>query len=186
MWQAFCGWLLKRAGWRIDGNLPPISKYLVIGAPHTSNWDFIVCIIARFSLRLEVKFLGKHQLFRPPLGWIMRALGGYPVVRHERGNLVDDAIALYQQHEKFVLALAPEGTRRDVGRWRTGFYHIALGAGIPLVMLGLDFGQRRLCISEPLYLTGNRAEDIAAIIEFFTPIQGKHPKPIPANLGWDD
>ncbi|TAA46771.1 MULTISPECIES: lysophospholipid acyltransferase family protein [Corallincola] len=186
MWQNFCGWLLKRAGWRIDGDLPNIPKFLLIGAPHTSNWDFVVCIIARFALGLEIKFLGKHQLFKPPFGWIFRALGGYPVVRHQRGNVVQDAVDLFDRHEKFVLGLAPEGTRKHVGHWRSGFYHIALGAKVPLVLLGLDFGNRRLCLSEPMYLTGDRSTDAAAIEAFFKPIQGKKHQPIPKGLGWDD
>ncbi|GAA5218557.1 lysophospholipid acyltransferase family protein [Corallincola platygyrae] len=165
--------------------MPAIPKYLLIGAPHTSNWDFVVCIIARFALGLEIKFLGKHQLFKPPFGWFFRALGGYPVVRHERSNLVQDAVQLFEQHPNFVLGLAPEGTRKGVHRWRTGFYHIALGAKIPLVMLGLDFANKRLILSEPLQLTGDKGEDASHIEAFFRPIKGKQEKEIPPGLGWE-
>ncbi len=180
--QGFSGWLLKRSGWQFQGQLPDERQFLIIAGPHTSNWDFVVGMLARFAIGVRVRFLGKHQLFRFPFGWLFRALGGYPVERHKHNNLVTQVVGYFQQEPDFILGLAPEGTRSPVKRWKLGFYHIACQAKVPVVMVGLDFGRKRLVISEPLW-PRDRRQDLASIRRFFLGIEGRYPKDIPEGLG---
>src|SRR5690606_22564644 len=117
--------VLKLLGWKSAGTFPDhLKKYVVIVAPHTSNWDFVIGLLFRKALRLEhAKFLGKHQLFKPPFGWLFRWLGGYPVDRTSSHNLVDQVVKIFHGHDEFVLALSPEGTRQRVDKLKTGFYN---------------------------------------------------------------
>ncbi len=171
--------LLKLAGWRIQGPLPTSRKYVAIVAPHTSNWDFILGLLVRTVLRVPARFIGKHQLFRPPLGWLMRALGGRPVDRRRSNNLVEGVVPLFEQESEFVLALAPEGTRGAVSRWKTGFYHIAQGAGVPIQPVALDYRHRRVVFGPPLWPGDNKAADMATLLAFFRSYRGRFPQPIP-------
>ncbi|MBW3166505.1 lysophospholipid acyltransferase family protein [Ferrimonas balearica] len=179
MLATLSAFILKCAGWRIEGTLPERRKYVAIVAPHTSNWDFIIGLLARFQLDIPARFIGKHQLFRPPLGWLMRALGGRPVVRTQSNNLVEDVVAMFQQEPEFVLALAPEGTRSPVSHWKTGFYHIARGAGVPIVPVALDFRHRTIVIGQPLTPGECKAADMAQLLAFFRPHRGRFAQPIP-------
>lgn len=121
--------MLKLSGWKIEGQLPALDKFVVIGAHHTSNWDFVAFLAAKFVLRLNARWFGKHTLFNGPLGGLMRRWGGIPIQRHLKLNTVDQAIQAFREHREFMLIIAPEGTRKKVDRWRMGFYHIARGAG---------------------------------------------------------
>ncbi len=149
----------------------------MIVAPHTSSRDVIICLAFRKALHLErFRFLGKQELFKAPFGFFFRWLGGVPVDRFHHHHLVDDAVQLFESRDEFVLGLSPEGTRKKVDRLRTGFYHIAKKAGVPIVMIGLDFEHRQLIFSEP-FLTGNdEAADFKHILQFFGPIKGKFPE----------
>ncbi|WP_341502295.1 lysophospholipid acyltransferase family protein [Gallaecimonas sp. GXIMD4217] len=182
--KGFSGWLLRRLGWHVEGELPGLRQYLIIAGPHTSNWDFVMGMLARTALGQKVRFLGKHQLFRFPFGWLFRALGGYPVVRHRANALVAQVVQYFRDEPDFVLGLAPEGTRSPVKRWKLGFYHIAREAGVPVVMVGLDFGRRRFVISEPLWPGEEMEADLDQIRTFFLGITGRHPKVIPPGLGY--
>jgi 1-acyl-sn-glycerol-3-phosphate acyltransferase len=166
-------------GWKATGaNLPDLKKYLMIVGPHTSGTDFFIGLAFRSVLHLEhARFLGKKELFKAPFGFIFRWLGGTPVDRFSKQNMVDQVVELFNDRERLVLALSPEGTREKVDRLRTGFYYIAKKAGIPIVMIGLEYGRKELIISESFFTTGNEAEDFRKIIAFFAPLQGK----IPAN-----
>jgi 1-acyl-sn-glycerol-3-phosphate acyltransferase len=135
---------LRLMGWRIEGELPPLDKFVVIGAHHTSNWDFVIFIAAKFVLRLNARWFGKHTIFRWPFGGLMRLWGGIAIQRERQGNTVEQAVRAFAEHEQFVLILSPEGTRKKVERWKMGFYHIALGAGVPIV-LGVYLSGRPLC-----------------------------------------
>lgn len=176
---ALCRWLLTLSGWKIVGTLPTQAKYLVIVAPHTSNWDFIIGVLARGALQTRIHFLGKHQLFIPPWGWLFRAIGGSPVDRRKNNNLVDSAVQLFATVPDYKLALAPEGTRSAVTRWKCGFYYIASQAKVPIVAVGLDFSRRNIIIRAPLQPSGDMMRDMIDIIAFYREIQGRHPKDIP-------
>lgn len=172
-------WLLKVTGWKIVGQLPEIDKYILIAAPHTSNWDLVVGIVARTSLAKRIQFLAKHQLFVFPLAWFFRMLGGIPVERTKHHNLVDAVVEMYNTSDKLILGLAPEGTRSPVKRWKQGFYHIARLANVPIVMVGFDYPSGELRVSEPFYPTGDINKDFPKILDYYRTINGRHPKEIP-------
>ena len=145
-------------------------------APHTSNWDFLVGLMGRSILKLrDVKYLGKSQLFRPPFGWLFRILGGYPVERSNSHDMVKQVVALFDNHAEFILAIAPEGTRKKVSKLRTGFYFIAKGAGVPIVPCGFDYQRKVIVIAQPFYPSDNVDADLAALHDFFRGIKGKNP-----------
>jgi 1-acyl-sn-glycerol-3-phosphate acyltransferase len=165
--------VLDALGWNIDGAIPNIRKLVIIAAPHTSNWDFIVGVAAKLALGLDVKWLGKDTLFRGPLGYLMRRLGGRPVDRNASHDVVKDVVGEFERSDRLVLALAPEGTRRRVERWRTGFYHIAHAAGVPIVPVALNFGERAIQIGAPFTTTGDVDADIRALQQRFAGVRGR-------------
>ncbi|MBV7316049.1 lysophospholipid acyltransferase family protein [Shewanella sp. NIFS-20-20] len=179
MFNRLCHWLMKISGWRFEGSPPQINQYIMIVGPHTSNWDFIIGVIARGALKTQIHFLGKHQLFIPPWGWFFRAIGGSPVDRRKNNNLVDSAALLFATQPHYKLALAPEGTRSPVTRWKTGFYHIAQQAQVPIVAVGLDFSLKKIIIAPSFMPTGNKRHDINELLNFYRTINGCKPKQIP-------
>ena len=156
---------------------PSLKKAVVIVAPHTSSTDVIVCLAFRKVLHLErFKFIGKQELFKPPFGFFFRKMGGIPVDRFQQHGFVDQVADMFNDKDEFIIGLSPEGTRKKVDRLRTGFYHIAKKAGVPIVMLGLDFENRELIFAEPFYTSDDEQADFDRIIQFFGPIKGKHPE----------
>jgi 1-acyl-sn-glycerol-3-phosphate acyltransferase len=141
-------------GWRFEGTVPNVGRMVVVVAPHTSNWDFPVGVAAMLALGLRVRWLGKHTIFRGPFGALLRWLGGIPVRRGERLGAVDDAVDAFRAHDRLVLALAPEGTRRRVATWKTGYYTIAERAGVPILPVTLDWSRRAIGIGELTAATG--------------------------------
>ncbi|MDX1547110.1 MAG: lysophospholipid acyltransferase family protein [Rhodothermales bacterium] len=178
--NAFSRWfgrtLLRLLGWRVVGEVPNIPKCVVIGAPHTSNWDFVVAMGAKLGMGIDVRFLGKDTLFRPPLGWLMRRLGGTPVDRSVPRGAVAQAVAQFEQHERFYLGLSPEGTRKRVEQWRTGFYHIAHAAGVPILPFYFDFPSRTFGLGPLVHPTGDLGADVARLRAFYAPFTGKNPE----------
>ncbi len=167
---------LKLMGWRIEGELPRLDKFVAIGAHHTSNWDFVIFIALKFVLRLNARWFGKHSIFRWPFGGLMRSWGGIPIQRHLSLNMVKQAIQGFRDNREFILVLSPEGTRKKVERWKMGFYHIALGAGVPIVPGALDFANRRVVIGAPFQPTGDAEADLQALLAFFRPYVPKKPE----------
>ena len=167
---------LKLMGWRIEGELPRLDKFVAIGAHHTSNWDFVIFIALKFVLRLNARWFGKHSIFRWPFGGLMRSWGGIPIQRHLSLNMVEQAIQGFRDNREFILVLSPEGTRRKVERWKMGFYHIAQGAGVPIVPGALDFANRRVVIGAPFQPTGDAEADLQALLAFFRPYVPKKPE----------
>ncbi|WP_437636959.1 lysophospholipid acyltransferase family protein [Sorangium sp. So ce854] len=162
-------------GWRVEGvtDLPP--KAVLIAAPHTSNWDFPFTLAVSYVLDLEFSWLGKHTLFEPPFGWFFRWLGGIPVDRRDRNNLVAAVVDVLKQRDELVLVIAPEGTRSRTKRWKTGFYYVALGAGVPIILGYLDFARKRGGILHVFHPTGDIEADMATIRRYYDGIEGKHP-----------
>ena len=167
---------LKLMGWRIEGELPRLDKFVAIGAHHTSNWDFVIFIALKFVLRLNARWFGKHSIFRWPFGGLMRSWGGIPIQRHLSLNMVEQAIQGFRDNREFILVLSPEGTRKKVKRWKMGFYHIALGAGVPIVPGALDFANRRVVIGAPFQPTGDAEADLQVLLAFFRPYVPKKPE----------
>lgn len=166
--RAFVGRsLLRLMGWRIDPDLPDLPKFVAIAAPHSSGWDFIVGIAFVFAIRLDAHYIGKAELFKGPLGPIMRWLGGLPVDRNNPRGFVEQTVALFAASEKLIIAVAPEGTRKPVDKWKTGFYRIALGGGVPIVPGFFDNGRRIVGLGPPFYPTGDVEADLAEIRAFY-------------------
>ena len=175
--------LLKLAGWRVEGSLPPQArKSVLIAAPHTSNWDFPYTLLAAFALRLNIRWMGKASLFAAPFGPLMRWLGGIAVRREQSNELVAATVAaLCVADGPLQLVVAPEGTRRMTRRWRTGFYYIALGAELPILMTYLDYGGRRCGLGPALLPSGDIERDMATIKAFYAPMRGRNPRQFDAD-----
>ena len=169
--------VLSLAGWRFEQQLPDLPRFVVIVAPHTSNWDFVVALLAKWALGIRVRFIGKDTLFRPPLGWFMRAIGGIPVVRTQRNDLVAQSIHEFRVRDQFVLVLAPEGTRKHVEHWKTGFWHIARAAQVPIACVALDYGRKVIRLGPTVSATGDDAKvAVEQIRQLFRDVKGKTPR----------
>jgi len=164
-------------GWKLVNDFPKdIKKYVVIAAPHTSWQDFPIGILARNTSGVRINFIGKDSLFKGPFGFIFKSLGGTPVDRTKNNNLVDAIVDVFKEKDEFILALSPEGTRKKVEKWKTGFYYIAKGANVPVVMATLDFGKKEVKISEPYYTTDDKEKDFEYFTSFYKDVLGKKPE----------
>lgn len=167
--------ILRLAGWRVDGKLPDIPKFILVGAPHTSNWDFVLFLGIVFHMKANVKFMGKAELFRSPFGWFFYWCGGIPVDRKKSIGLVEQMVDACNKSENFILTITPEGTRHGVKEWKRGFYHIAKGAGIPLVMAKVDGRHKTVRIGQVFHLTEDAEADIKSIQDLFKGVIGIKP-----------
>jgi len=176
MLSCLCRWTLRVLGWTINADFPDVDKYVVIAAPHTSNWDFPLGIVAARAIKLEVHWIGKHTIFRWPIGWFFRALGGIPVDRSQKLDLIRRTKALFASSDRLVFALAPEGTRSRTDHWKTGFYHIARAAAVPIVMAYLDFGRKQVGLGDSFYPGDDIEADFVLIREYYKDRRGKNPE----------
>ncbi len=173
--QALGRLVLRLAGWRFQGDVPHIPKFVIIVAPHTSNWDFVVGVFAMFAKDLRVHWLGKDTLFRMPMNRPLRWLGGRPVKRDVPEGVVREVAATIVAESEFLLALAPEGTRKRVTEWRSGFYRVAESAHVPIVPVWLDYGRREIGIGAPLLPTGDLAGDLARLRALYSSRMARYP-----------
>ncbi|MCC6721572.1 MAG: lysophospholipid acyltransferase family protein [Bacteroidia bacterium] len=162
-------------GWKIRGNKPELKKYVLIVAPHTSNWDFLIGLWASSSLRLKSWFIGKKELFIFPFGYLFRWLGGYPVDRKKGGDIVLSIVDIFNSRDEFNIVISPEGTRKYNPNWKTGFYRIATLAKIPIYLVAFDFSTKTVVISEPFYPSQNKVNDIEKIKSYYKQFKGKYP-----------
>ena len=169
-------WILIRLGWTILADLPDLKKYVVIAAPHTSNWDFPLGILSAKAMGLKVRWMGKHTLFRWPHGWFFHAIGGTAVHRETGKNYIAQMTDLFESSEQLVLALAPEGTRTKTDHWKTGFYYIARAANVPILLAYLDFGNKQVGVGELFYPTEDINADFEFIRRFYANRRGKNPE----------
>ena len=176
MLRSFAHWMLRVGGWTTVGGVPEVPKAVFIAAPHTSNWDGLWALVYKVAFDIDVKFFAKHSLFWFPLGNILRALGGIDLDRGKAGTAVDEAIRMFETEEQFYFGLAPEGTRKKTAGWKTGFYRIAMGAGVPVYLGLLDYGRRRIGIGRKMELTGDVDADMAVIREFYEGVDGRWPE----------
>jgi 1-acyl-sn-glycerol-3-phosphate acyltransferase len=176
LFQAVSILFLKIAGWRRIGQVPDLPKFVMIGAHHTTNWDAPIAIAMVFAFRLKAYWLGKHTAFRWPFAGILRWLGGIPIDRTKSTDVVGQMIEEMKKRADLVLLLAPEGTRKKVTRWKTGFYHNARGAGVPIVLAFLDYARKEGWLGPVFHPTGNFETDMAEILKFYAAVTGKHPE----------
>jgi len=167
---------LKLTGWTIEGALPPeAAKSVFIAAPHTSNWDLPYTLMVAFSLRLNIYWMGKESIFRPPFRGVMMWLGGIPVNRETSTNLVAASIeAIKTAAPPLQLVVPPEATRSKTRSWKTGFYYIAAGAGVPIVMAYMDYANKRSGLGPIFVPSGDIERDMAEIKAFYAPFKGKN------------
>lgn len=176
MLQAIAKAILKVGGWEMVGEIPAAKRAVIIAAPHTSNWDGIWALVYRVAVQLDIHFFAKESLFWFPLNIVLRALGGIPLDRKRAGSAVDQAIEMFRTKESFYFGLAPEGTRSRVDHWKSGFYRIAVGADVPVVLGFLDYGKRRIGIGPTLKLSGDWNRDLDFCRDFYATIEGRWPE----------
>ena len=166
----------RMQGWKAVGTPPPGGRYVIIAAPHTSNWDFVYFLGLINELGIDAHFMAKDSLFRWPMGGFMRDMGGISVDRSARKNVVEAMIGEFARRDRFALTIAPEGTRSAVQQWRTGFYHIALGAGVPLVIGMMDYGKKTGGLGPSIMPTGDYKADMKQVAEIYQSVTPKHPE----------
>ncbi|MCX7176322.1 MAG: lysophospholipid acyltransferase family protein [Proteobacteria bacterium] len=168
-------WLLRLFGWKVVYVPPPGPKAVVIVYPHTSNWDFPIGVLARATIRLPIRFAAKDSLFRWPFGALFRWLGGIPVDRSKRTGFTTQMVAEFERHERFYLAIAPEGTRRATSELKSGFYRLALAAQVPLACAFIDYAHREVGIRDYLALSGDESADLKQISGVYAGRRGRYP-----------
>src|SRR5687767_427572 len=166
---------LRLMRWRVIGEFPDLRKFVIIVAPHTSNWDFVVGLLCDLALDLDAVWLAKHTIFVGPFGSWLKSLGGIPVVRSASHNVVSQVAAEFVRRDRMVLAITPEGTRKKVDAWKSGYWHIARAAGVPIVPVGLDFARRAAVIGQLRYPTESLEQDEAVFKGVFAGITPKNP-----------
>jgi 1-acyl-sn-glycerol-3-phosphate acyltransferase len=167
--------LLRLFGWRVEGEIPDHPKMVIIGGPHTSNWDFPLAMLAAGALRLRFKYLGKHTLFRWPFGWFFRMLGGIPVDRSRARGVIGDVVQAFEERERLVLVLTPEGTRSKQEYWRSGFYRIAMAVEVPVLLVGVDGPTKIIRVGPDRVPTEDLGGFMDWIREFYAPYRGVKP-----------
>jgi 1-acyl-sn-glycerol-3-phosphate acyltransferase len=185
--RRFVRWF-RRGGWTCEGVLPLPGKAVIMGGPHTSNWDFLVFVGAMETLQVEASYIGKASLFRwGPMARFMKGLGGIPVQRTVRNDLVSQVSQRLRDAERMLLVIAPEGTREPTTEWRMGFYRIALAAGVPIVPAGPDYGRKVAIFGQPIMPTGDSEADLAPAFDFFRTLVPRFPDKVlfPDGSGMD-
>ena len=171
---SLAGWILRRWGWTLVGQKPDVARYVLVAAPHSSNWDAIVMLLVARTFGVRLGWLGKAEAFRGPLGPLMRALGGIAVDRSAARGLVSATAEAFRGRDALALAIAPDGTRGYREHWKSGFYHIALSAGVPLVLGFLDWGTRRTGVGPTFSPSGDVRADMERIRSFYDGMRGRH------------
>ena len=175
LFRAIGLFIYRLSGWKVEGSLPPVSKFVVIAAPHTSNWDLPFMLGIALFFRVRLRWMGKDSLFKPPFGWFMRALGGIPIDRSKANDVVSQMVDIYKLADTLAVAIPPEGTRAKVRYWKTGFYNIAHGARVPIALGFLDYKRKAGGIGMTLYTTGDYDTDLKVIKKFYDGVTAKFP-----------
>jgi 1-acyl-sn-glycerol-3-phosphate acyltransferase len=178
VWRTVGRTYLRLAGWHIEGVFPAEPKYVVIVAPHTSNWDFLIGVAVVFSLELRASWLGKHSLFKAPFKGFLRWLGGIPVDRRTSHGVVGECVEAFAAAPALMLGLAPEGTRKGVSQWKSGFYQIASKAGVPILPVGFDFRDHVIRLMPLFQPCGDLELDLPRIQALFKDVHGLRERPV--------
>ena len=164
----------KFLGWSLEGKAPiHLKKAIFIVVPHTSWHDFYLGLLVRRIMKMPIKFVAKMELFRPPFGWYFKWMGGAPLDRTSGQNNVEAIAQIFKEHDEFRLAMSPEGTRKKVLSWKTGYYYIAMAANVPVICVAFDYSTKKVIVNKPFYPTGNIEEDTIMLRSFFKGIVGK-------------
>jgi 1-acyl-sn-glycerol-3-phosphate acyltransferase len=168
-------WAFRMAGWRLEGRAPSFPHCIILGAPHTTNWDLALALLTGAGLGFRLRWLGKNSVFWEPLGTLFRWVGGIPVDRSSRTGLVQSLVEKMRSEREFMLCIAPEGTRKYTSHWKSGFYRIALAADIPVVLGYCSYDTKVVGLGPAIRLTGNVDDDMATIAAFYADKRGRHP-----------
>jgi 1-acyl-sn-glycerol-3-phosphate acyltransferase len=166
--------MLRFWGWRLEGHVPADKKILLIAAPHTSNWDWIIGVAGLLALGIQLTYIAKHSLFKGPLGWMMRATGGVPIDRDSAEGTVDEIVKQFEKNERLYYLIAPEGTRKKVDRWKSGFLRVAYQAQVPVLMVSFDYSKKQILIGEYAELTGDLDKDLIGVQTYYSQFLGKN------------
>ncbi len=174
----FASWLLKKWGWRCEGTLPDLNhlKVVVISAPHTSMYDYIVGRLFYFANGIDARVMIKKELFFFPLGWILRRIGAFPVNRGKSTGIIDQIVENFSTSSSLVLTITPEGTRKKTKHWKRGFYQIAMQAGVPILPSYFDYRRKVIGIGPMFYPTGNYENDLFVLQKFYVGVTARHPQ----------
>lgn len=167
---------LRATGWSMSGEVPTPRRFVLIAAPHTSNWDLAYMLAMGWIYGVKIRWMGKHTLFRPPMGWVLTAVGGMPIDRRSPHGVVEQMAQRFAEHDELILAVPAEGTRARREYWKSGFYEIAKAAGVPIVLGFLDFGRKIGGLGPALVPSGDTTADMDFIREFYRDKTGKHPE----------
>ena len=169
-------WILRLLGWKLIEELPKENKYVIIGYPHTSNWDFPLGLLAMWSIDKKFRWAAKHTLFVGPVNYLFKRMGGIPVNRTVHTGFIQHMVNMFNSHQHMIFCIMPEGTRSKTEYWKTGFYHIAVQAKVPIALGFLDYEKKELGVNGVLYPSGDIAEDFEQIKKFYQSKTGKKPQ----------
>lgn len=182
----FSFWLgkavLRLMGWSYYGTFAPDKKMVLIVAPHTSNWDFVLGLAVAFSLKLKISFFGKHSIFIPPFDRVLKRCGGIPIERGRAHGVVGQITSEMKKADKMILCLSPEGTRSKIDNWKTGFLHIAHNADVPVFMVGLDYAKKKIILGPSITVTSDTQTEMKKVYEFYANVQAKFPHKVSCPL----
>lgn len=174
VWRAIGRFFLRLFGWQVKGGFPADRKVLAIAAPHTSNWDWVIGVFALMATGLKLTYIAKHTAFVGPVGWFMRITGGVPVDRSSAANTVDEIVHQFETHDSLYYVIAPEGTRKQVDRWKTGFLRVAYAARVPVVMVSFDYPDKTILVGETAQLTGDLETDLQQVQQYYGKFRGRN------------
>lgn len=176
MLKFFADLILKLVGWRVDVILPEEKKFVLIGAPHTTNWDLPLSLLCFWSIQKKINWIAKKQIFIGPFNTLFRALGGIPIDRSVSNGFTNQIVNQFNSQEEMILSVTPEGTRSKTDYWKTGFYYIALAANIPICLGYVDYPNRTIGFGKMLYPSGDIKKDFEKIYLFYKDKKGKYPE----------
>jgi len=174
--RALCRLILRLCGWKLVGELPDLPRLVLIAAPHSSWWDGVWGLLMKVAIGADIRFMAKQELFRPPLAGLLRRLGGIAVDRGATAGVVGQMLVEFERQPSLWLGIAPEGTRKPVQRWKSGFWRIAHGAGVPVLPVAFDYPSKSIVIGTPLPTSADLDADLARLRAFYAPFRGKHRK----------
>lgn len=172
--RRFFAWLLRTCGWKLVGQFPDVPKLVFVAAPHSSWWDGVWGLMFKVALGLDASFMAKKELFRGPLGWLLRRLGGIPIERSAAHGVVEQMVTRFGQSDRLWLGIAAEGTRKAVTKWKSGFWQIARAANVPVMTVYFHYPEKTIGIGPLFELSDDRDADIARIREFYRPWRGRN------------
>lgn len=174
--RAISATYLKLNGWRVQGDWPGLDKAVLVAAPHTSNWDGINMLATAGFYRVKLRWMGKKSLTQGPFGWFIKAMGCVPIDRSQSNDVVSTMRDVFAAEERMILAIPPEGTRKAVAEWKSGFYHIAVAANVPIILSVLDYGAKTARLAAVITPSGSYEADLALIRAHYANAKGKHPE----------